>query len=207
MDELFLPTARPPRNDGNDVSPHPETRGQRSKWRTGNADQPRADEQHGRRRAAPRRTGAHRRAGQPHKRAGRERTAHIIDQEIDNYHAQSLNGHGAEFHEPDRGALARSLREDFVGLGAIAERMLTDPDAQEWMVNAPKRVFRDDGQRIERVPDLVFATTARSAAFLERLLEQVEGKRLDRITPRVEARLPDGSRLTAAIPPVSSTAT
>ena len=41
-------------------------------------------------------------------------------------------------------------------------------------------------------------------AFLERLLEQVEGKRLDRITPRVEARLPDGSRLTAAIPPVSS---
>jgi pilus assembly protein CpaF len=41
-------------------------------------------------------------------------------------------------------------------------------------------------------------------AFLERLLEQVEGKRLDRITPRIEARLPDGSRLTAAIPPVSS---
>jgi pilus assembly protein CpaF len=35
-------------------------------------------------------------------------------------------------------------------------------------------------------------------------LEQVEGKRLDRITPRVEARLPDGSRLTAAIPPISS---
>ena len=33
---------------------------------------------------------------------------------------------------------------------------------------------------------------------------EVEGKRLDRITPRVEARLPDGSRLTAAIPPVSS---
>ncbi len=82
--------------------------------------------------------------------------------------------------------------------------MLSDPDAQEWMVNAPKRVFRDDGLRIERVPDVVFADDRQVRSFLDRLLEQVEGKRLDRITPRVEARLPDGSRLTAAIPPISS---
>jgi pilus assembly protein CpaF len=82
--------------------------------------------------------------------------------------------------------------------------MLSDPAAQEWMVNAPTRVFRDNGERIERVPDLVFTDDRQVRAFLERLLEQVEGKRLDRITPRVEARLPDGSRLTAAIPPVSS---
>src|SRR3984893_4099287 len=135
---------------------------------------------------------------------GRELTSHIIDREIDNYRAHTLNGHGAELPEPERATLARSLREDFIGLGAIAERMVNDPDAQEWMVNAPKRVFRDDGQRIERVPDLVFADNHQVRSFLERLLEQVEGKRLDRITPRVEARLPDGSRLTAAIPPVSS---
>ena len=96
------------------------------------------------------------------------------------------------------------MRDDFIGLGALAERMLSDPDAQEWMVNGPKRVFRDDGQRIERVPDVVFADDRQVRSFLDRLLEQVEGKRLDRITPRVEARLPDGSRLTAAIPPVSS---
>jgi pilus assembly protein CpaF len=76
--------------------------------------------------------------------------------------------------------------------------------SQEWMVNSPKRVFRDDGQHIARVPDLLFQDDRQVRAFLERLLEQVEGKRLDRITPRIEARLPDGSRLTAAIPPVSS---
>jgi pilus assembly protein CpaF len=135
---------------------------------------------------------------------GRERTARIIDQEIDTFHAQTLNGRAAELSEQDRAALARSLRDDFIGLGTLAERMLSDPDAQEWMVNAPKRVFRDDGQRIERVPDVVFADNRQVRSFLERLLEQVEGKRLDRITPRVEARLPDGSRLTAAIPPISS---
>jgi pilus assembly protein CpaF len=136
---------------------------------------------------------------------GRERTLHIIDREIADYHAHALNsGDGGQLTEQDRAALARSLRDDLIGLGDIAERMLSDPAAQEWMVNSPKRVFRDNGERIERVPDLLFEDDRQVRAFLERLLEGVEGKRLDRITPRIEARLPDGSRLTAAIPPVSS---
>ena len=118
--------------------------------------------------------------------------------------AEALNGQAAELDPGERDRIARALREDLVGLGAIAERMLSDPQAQEWMVNAPTRVFRDTGERLERVPDLVFKDDRHLRAFLERLLEQIEGKRLDRITPRVEARLPDGSRLTAAIPPVSS---
>src|ERR1700739_3407102 len=135
---------------------------------------------------------------------GRERTADIIEQAISAFHAEALNGQQAELSEQDLATLSRSLRDDFIGWGALAERMLSDPEAQEWMVNGPKRVFRDDGQRIERVPDVVFADNRRVRSFLERLLEQVEGKRLDRITPRVEARLPDGSRLTAAIPAISS---
>jgi pilus assembly protein CpaF len=135
---------------------------------------------------------------------GRERTEQIIDQEIEAYYAQLLTDGSSELSEQDRAALGQSLRDDFIGLGTLAERMLSDPDAQEWMVNAPKRVFRDDGQRIERVPGVMFADNRQVRSFLERLLEQVEGKRLDRITPRVEARLPDGSRLTAAIPPISS---
>lgn len=136
--------------------------------------------------------------------SGRARTASIIEDEIAAYRAGLLNGDGTELSEEERATVARSLRDDFVGLGALAERMLNDPDAQEWMVNAPKRVFRDDGQRIERVPDVVFADNRQVRSFLERLLEQVEGKQLNRLTPRIEARLPDGSRLTAAIPPISS---
>jgi pilus assembly protein CpaF len=82
--------------------------------------------------------------------------------------------------------------------------MLADDDAQEWMINGPHRVFRDSGERIERVTQISFNDDRQLRGFLERLLEKVEGKRLDRITPRVEARLPDGSRITAAIPPISS---
>jgi pilus assembly protein CpaF len=82
--------------------------------------------------------------------------------------------------------------------------MLADPVAQEWMINGPKVVFRDDGERIERVTDVLFTDDRQVQALIERLLERAEGKRFDRITPMVEARLPDGSRLTAAMPPISS---
>ncbi|MGD1059370.1 MAG: hypothetical protein ABR992_18385, partial [Solirubrobacteraceae bacterium] len=63
--------------------------------------------------------------------AGRERTEQIIEQEIDTFHAQALTGAGGELSEQDRAKLARSLRDDFIGLGTLAERMLSDPDAQE----------------------------------------------------------------------------
>lgn len=135
---------------------------------------------------------------------GRERTEAIIDEQIGAYHAESLNNGKPQLSAAAREELSRALREDFIGLGGIAERMLADETAQDWLVNGPTRVFRDSGDRIERVPDLVFRDDRQVRSFIERLLERVEGKRLDRITPRVEARLPDGSRLTAAIPPVSS---
>jgi pilus assembly protein CpaF len=135
---------------------------------------------------------------------GRARAQTLIEEVLRSYEADALNGQERELAPDEREQLARELRDDLIGLGAIAERMLADPFAQEWMINGPKRVFRDTGERLERVPELTFHDDRQVRSFLERLLEQVEGKRLDRITPRVEARLPDGSRLTAAIPPVSS---
>jgi pilus assembly protein CpaF len=135
---------------------------------------------------------------------GRERTAALIERVVEDYRAEALSGKVDQLDEEQYDELARELRDDLIGMGALAEQMLSDPDAQEWMVNSPTRVYRDDGQRIARVTGLVFADDAKVRQFLDRLLEKVEGKRLDRLTPRVEARLPDGSRLTAAIPPVSS---
>ena len=136
--------------------------------------------------------------------AGRGRTEELIEETLRSYEAEALSGQAPPLAPARRVEIAAELRNELIGLGAIAERMLADPVAQEWMINGPKRLFRDTGERIERVPDLVFDDDRQVRAFVERLLEQVEGKRLDRITPRVEARLPDGSRLTAAIPPVSS---
>jgi pilus assembly protein CpaF len=136
--------------------------------------------------------------------AGRARTEQLIEETLRSYEAEALSGEAPPLAPEQRTAIAEELRNELIGLGSIAERMLADPLAQEWMINGPRRLFRDTGERLERVPDLAFDDDRQVRAFVERLLEQVEGKRLDRITPRVEARLPDGSRLTAAIPPVSS---
>jgi pilus assembly protein CpaF len=134
---------------------------------------------------------------------GREQAEALIDQALRAYQADALAGDGDASPELLE-QIRQELRDDLLGLGQVAERMLADPDAQEWMVNAPRRIFRDTGERIERVTEIAFNDDRQVRAFLERLLEGVEGKRLDRITPRIEARLPDGSRLTAAIPPISS---
>jgi pilus assembly protein CpaF len=135
---------------------------------------------------------------------GRTRAAELIDECIRSYKSEQLAGDGDLLADEPLETLRRELRDELIGLGAIAERMLGDEDAQEWMINGPHRIFRDCGERIERVTQISFSDDRQLRAFLERLLEKVEGKRLDRITPRVEARLPDGSRITAAIPPVSS---
>jgi len=135
---------------------------------------------------------------------GRVRAGELIDESIRAFKSQQLAGEGDLAGEETLEGLRRELRDELIGLGAIAEQMLSDDEAQEWMINAPRRIFRDTGERIERVTTIAFADDRQLRAFLERLLEKVEGKRLDRITPRVEARLPDGSRITAAIPPVSS---
>jgi pilus assembly protein CpaF len=136
--------------------------------------------------------------------AGRRRTEELIDEQLAEHRSEALSKGTPTMSDRERDEVARALRSDFVGLGERAELMLSDPDAQEWMVNGPTRVFRDDGERIRRAPEITFRDDDQVRHFLDRLLEQVEGKRLDRLTPRVEARLPDGSRLTAAIPPVSS---
>jgi pilus assembly protein CpaF len=135
---------------------------------------------------------------------GRTRASEQIDECIRAYKSEQLAGDGELLAQETLEVFRRELRDELIGLGAIAERMLADAEAQEWMINGPRRIFRDTGERIERVTRIAFADDRQLRAFLERLLEKVEGKRLDRITPRVEARLPDGSRITAAIPPVSS---
>jgi len=133
---------------------------------------------------------------------GRARAESLIEDTLRHVKADQLAGDNDPGESLD--GAARELRDELIGLGAVAEQMLSDPEAQEWMINGPRRIFRDTGERIERVTSISFADDRHLRAFIERLLERVEGKRLDRITPRVEARLPDGSRLTAAIPPVSS---
>src|SRR5204863_5913747 len=99
---------------------------------------------------------------------GRARAQTLIEEVLRSYEADALNGQERELAADEREQLARELRHDLIGLGAIAERMLADPFAHECTINGPKRVFRDTGERIERVPDLTFHDDRQVRSFLER---------------------------------------
>lgn len=98
-------------------------------------------------------------------------------------------------HERAVGALVHEV----VGLGPL-EPLLADPAVTEVMVNGPDRCFVEREGRLEAV------TVRLDAVEITRLVERVIaplGLRLDRASPMVDARLPDGSRLHAVLPPLA----
>lgn len=91
----------------------------------------------------------------------------------------------------------RALRE-VRGLGLL-EELLDDPAVDEVMVNAARQVWVDRGGGLRWVADIA---PSRVEALIERILTPL-GRRLDRSSPVVDARLADGSRVSAVAPPVA----
>jgi pilus assembly protein CpaF len=102
---------------------------------------------------------------------------------------------------PDlRQALVARVLRDTVGLGPL-EDLLADPAVEEVMVNGPQRVYVERGGRIEAV-DAVFADEEELRNAIERILAPL-GRRIDELSPMVDARLADGSRVNAVISPLA----
>jgi pilus assembly protein CpaF len=85
------------------------------------------------------------------------------------------------------------------GLGPL-EPLLADPAVSEVMVNGPGPVWVERNGRLERTDVTVDAPTA--ALLVERVVAPL-GLRVDRTVPLVDARLPDGSRVNAVVPPLA----
>ena len=99
----------------------------------------------------------------------------------------------------DAARVLDALVDDVGGLGPL-ERWLADPTVSEIMVNGPGRAFVERRGRLERVE------LALDAEQIARLAERVVaplGLRLDHASPIVDARLADGSRLHAVLPPLA----
>ncbi|MCM2577704.1 TadA family conjugal transfer-associated ATPase [Streptomyces meridianus] len=93
-----------------------------------------------------------------------------------------------------------ALRSELVGSGPL-ERLLADPEVTDVLVSAPDQVWVDRGTGLERT-DVVFPDAAAVRRLAQRLAG-VAGRRLDDARPWVDARLPDGTRLHAVLPPVA----
>ena len=100
--------------------------------------------------------------------------------------------------EKDR--VVEEVLDEVFGLGPL-EPLLQDPAISDILVTTPRLVYVEKGGKLHRTP-VEFKDNAHLLRIIEKVVSRV-GRRVDESSPLVDARLPDGSRVNAAIPPVA----
>jgi pilus assembly protein CpaF len=100
----------------------------------------------------------------------------------------------------DRARIAQEVNDEILGHGPL-EPLLRDPLVSEIMVNGPQRIFVERQGRLQAV-DAEFADEMHLRRVIDRIVSRV-GRRVDEASPMVDARLPDGSRVNAVVPPIA----
>jgi pilus assembly protein CpaF len=98
------------------------------------------------------------------------------------------------------GHLAREIIQEAIGLGPLDD-LLDDGEVTEIMVNGADRIYVEKAGKI-LLTERTFVDDNQVLAIIERIVAPI-GKRIDESSPYVDARLPDGSRVNAIIPPLS----
>ncbi len=92
------------------------------------------------------------------------------------------------------------VKDDVLGFGPI-QQLLNDPDVSEVMVNGPKKVYVEKKGKLIKT-GVVFENNQEVLRVIDRIILPL-GRHIDADSPTVDARLPDGSRVNAVIPPVA----
>jgi len=111
-----------------------------------------------------------------------------------------IKQNGFAVNGEERMRLVGEMVHDITGFGPL-EPLLADPTITEVMVNGPSHVYIERGGKIQRV-DTVFLNNEHVLRVIDRIITPL-GRRIDESSPRVDARLPDGSRVNAVIEPLS----
>jgi pilus assembly protein CpaF len=96
--------------------------------------------------------------------------------------------------------LISDVEDDVLGHGPL-QRFLDDPDVTEIMVNGPDQIYVEQAGKLQR-SDARFKSEEHLRRIIERIVFRV-GRRIDESSPLVDARLPDGSRVNAVVPPLA----
>ena len=120
----------------------------------------------------------------------------LVDEVVADYRDRYLAGGLPPLARHD----VRLLQQRIVGFGAVTP-LLDDPEVEEIWLNEPGRVFA--ARRGEHELTGIVLGEREVEELVERMLARA-GRRLDRAQPFVDARLPDGSRLHVAIPPITN---
>jgi len=111
-----------------------------------------------------------------------------------------LNQDTSSYSEGQLDQLGDELLHDILGHGPI-EPLLEDPLVSEIMVNGPNQVFVERAGKIYET-SARFESDAQVRRVIDRIVSRI-GRRIDESSPMVDARLPDGSRVNAIIPPLA----
>jgi pilus assembly protein CpaF len=100
----------------------------------------------------------------------------------------------------ERREIVGQLTDDILGYGPL-EPLLRDDSVTEIMVNGFDRIYVERSGRLERT-DVRFVDESHVMRIIDKIVSQI-GRRVDEASPMVDARLPDGSRVNAIIPPLA----
>ena len=100
----------------------------------------------------------------------------------------------------EREKLIEEILDETLGFGPL-EPLLKDPTVSEIMVNGPKKIYVERRGKIEK-SEVLFRDNDHLLQIIDRIVSKV-GRRVDETSPLCDARLPDGSRVNAVIPPIA----
>ena len=103
----------------------------------------------------------------------------------------------------EREKLIEEVLDETLGFGPL-EILLKDPTISDILVNGPHKVYVERRGKLEKT-EVKFRDSDHLLQIIDRIVSKV-GRRVDETSPMVDARLPDGSRVNAVIPPISLTA-
>jgi pilus assembly protein CpaF len=106
----------------------------------------------------------------------------------------------AQINDIERRMLVRDIQNEMLGLGPL-ELLMADPTVSDILVNSYNQIYVERRGRLE-LTNVTFTDDKHLLRIIDKIVSRV-GRRIDESSPMVDARLPDGSRVNAIIPPIA----
>ena len=124
----------------------------------------------------------------------------VLRQEIAGAVERQLQDESVAINDAERRLLIRDIQHEMFGFGPL-ELLMADPAVSDILVNRYDRIYVERGGRLE-LTNVSFTDEKHLLRIIDKMVSLV-GRRIDESSPLVDARLPDGSRVNAVIPPIA----
>ena len=124
----------------------------------------------------------------------------VLRQEISTMVERLLSEDKSPINDLERRSLIRDIQHEMLGFGPL-ELLMADPTVSDILVNSYQQIYVERKGRLE-LTNVTFTDEKHLLRIIDKIVSLV-GRRIDESSPMVDARLPDGSRVNAVIPPVA----